>query len=534
MTNFSHEHEQHNTNTLESIRRGDLMFLPDLTDPNTTDPNELVLGHTGQPSGFVSTREFFARLPSEALATFAPRDIVTAYEKIQSALGTASTPSEAFLKKEIYPDYLRFVIFMTTGKLTTLEDMRPHLNVIKQVPLIVEDQLITLPAAIIGFSVTNKGGGKDGVNMQSDYREFLRMLTKGEFQGFFTPLCAQYGTQVQPDGSIFAFRLQENLARDHALRTMKWQNMLFLVQKLKNNTPIQFWSTLVGDRTHVHSIVPKVIRQYAQSDELVRMLLLIDRHFSQMNALSEQEGQNIVVTDLHAIETTTEDMLVKIYGSQWYEARYNDLDRTIWRLEQNEKTLNPEESLVLQLTRIALLEAYPAISRFSGMTSANARLFERKAENLEDDLAVLTREELQEWLGYRGFNHIDEAKRFLSDIRSAIIHQGEITIVADAIHEVVLYFSMGFYAASQKLAVIGLDIDHDDWMMFAWKFGYNMARATTTGVAPVLYARNPDTGKTESKYSGKSYGDVYFASRQHGVDGIQPLSRIALREYFCL
>jgi len=533
-TRVNHEEELHAHDRLESVRRGDVMYLPDLTDPNITDPNQLVLAYTGQPSGFIQTREFFGHLPSEALTQFAPKEVVTSYEKIKSVMETASIPADAFLRRDIYPDYLRFVIFMTTGKLATSEVMNIHIKTARDLRLSAEDQLLTLPAAITGFSVDSRSGGKDGVNPQADYREFLRMLTQGEFRVFFSPLCAQYGTQVQSNGSIFAFKLQENLAKDHALRTMKWQNMLLMVQKLKNNVPEQFWSTLVGDRQHVHSIVPKVIRQFAQSDELVKMLLLIDRHFWEISQLSEQEGQNITVTDLHALEATTEDILERTYGSQWYSVNYHDLDKIIYDLEARESSLTPDERLTLQLTRIALHEAYPAISRFAGQHSATANLFEMKAGNLEDDLAHLTKVELQEWMNYRGFIHTDEAHNFLADIRSAIIHQGKITTAADAIHEVVLYFSMGFYAASQKLAVIGLDIDHDHWMTIAWKFGYNIARETTTGIAPVLYARSPDTGKTDSRHAGSTYRDVYYASRQLDKNGAPSLSQIALREYFCL
>lgn len=513
--------------TIELLRSGELLYWPDLTDPNTSNPNDLVLHETGQPSGFIDTVKFFETLNPNTLATIAPDPIVKAFNHLQA--------QACLTAKANYLSYLTLSVFMSTGKVMTENDARLQVNIARELKLANEDMLVTVPAAIIGFAVTDKAGGKDGVNAKGDFKLFLKKLASGDFQGTFSPLCAQYGSQVQPDGTIFAYKLLDNVAEGQVARTMRWQNMLTMVHQLKFGPITQLWSTIAGDADHVHSIVPKVIRQYAMENGIAKMFLLIDRHLAQLQQVSNHNEQGIAVTNLQYIEQLTEQTLISCFGQDWARLSKAQIDQKIYLLCQDEGNLQPEQILTLQLARIAMEDAFPGISRFAGQHRETAAIFENKANNLDDDLVNLTPEELAEWADYRGFINLKDIQQFLALIRNKLISQGEIGPAADAIHEVVLYFTMGAYAARENLLVIGLDIDHDHWMSIAWQLGYNYTKnLLQKEPVPIIYARNPDTGKTDGKFSGQSYAEVYYQQRQFSDKPYQPLSQIPIREYYAL
>lgn len=522
-----------NQEILTQLHTGELLYLPDLTDPNTPNANAT--------PGLISTREFFATFPQDSFTLTHPT-ITKAFYQLKKDLDEnyLLSPAEIFLNSKNYNSYLLLNIFLTTGKIATQNDLAPHLAAIKQMKirgtdLSPEDKLVTVPAAIIGFNVTEKSGGKDGINSMRDFQFFMNKLASGDFQGTFSPLCAQYGSQTQSDGTIFAYKLLEHVAENHVIRTMKWQNMLTLVHQLKHGSITQLWSTIAGDSDHIHSIVPKVIRQYAMENQLAKMFLLIDRHLTELQAVSNEFQQGITLTHLQHIEQQTEETLGKLFGENWAQLSKSQIDQQIYLLEKKENNLSTKETLTLQLARIAINDAYPGIVRFAGQHQETALLFENKTTNLDDDLANLSSEELAEWITYRGFSNFEDSQQFMTLIRNKLINQGEIGPAADAIHETVLYFTMGAYAAQENLLVIGLDIDHDFWMTIAWKFGYNYQNQTLqNSPTPILYARNPNTGKTDSKHAGKSYAEVYLAQRQFGNQPHQPLSNIPLREYFSL
>lgn len=522
--------------TVELLRTGELLYWPDLTDPNTQDPNELVLHKSQQPSGFINTGEFFERVTVDDFTAIAPEPVAKAFWKLRAEIVDMDTPPGAvFLSKRLYNDFLTLTVFMSTGKVMTENDARVQVNGARELNLANEDMLVTVPAAIIGFAVTEKSGGKDGINAKADFKAFLTKLTRGDCRGTFSPLCAQYGSQVQPDGTIFAYKLLDNVAEAQIARTMRWQNMLTMVHQLKFGPITQLWSTIAGDADHIHSIVPKVIRQFAMENGIAKMFLLIDRHLSQLQQISNHNEQGITVTNLQYIEQLTEQTLISCFGQDWARLSKAQIDQKIYLLGQDEGNLQPEQILTLQLARIAMEDAFPGISRFAGQHRETAAIFENKAYNLDDDLANLTPEELAEWADYRGFTSLEDAQQFLALIRNKLIRQGEIGPAADAIHEVVLYFTMGAYAAQESLLVIGLDIDHDRWMSIAWQLGYNYTKnLLQKEPVPIIYARNPDTGKTDGKFSGQSYAEIYYQQRQFSDKPYQPLSQIPIGQYFAL
>lgn len=522
---------------VELIQKGNVLIFPDLTDPNTQDPNDAVLSFTNQPSGLINTIEFFDSLTPDQFSSMAPDSVVESYAILHQQIISSedASPVDVFLHNSNYKHFLRFSIFMTTGKVMSDQDALLHIKSTKPLNLSPEDKLVTVPAAIIGFSVTNKSGGKDGTNSILDYQLFLKQLTSGDTNGTFSPLCAMYGSQVQSDGTIFAHGLLENIAHNHIQRTMRWQHMLTFIHQIKHGNLNQIWGIIAGDEHHIHSIVPKVLKQFAQNDQVAEMLMLLDRHHFQLNSLASENNLPIHTTSLEAIENQTENLLIELFGKDWTEINQNQLDRIIYQLEEDEPSLDPPDKLKLQIARIAFYHAYPGMARFAGQHQITAEMFKQKAQDLNDDLANLTSEQLSEWAQYRNFTKPEDYTTFLANIRQKLINQGNITVAADAIHEVILYFTMGAYAAKENLLVIGLDIDHDAWMTTSWKFGYNYQKQQKQDKpVPILYARNPNTGKTDGQHAGLDYAQVYYLSRQRNEDGIQPLSAMPLREYYAL
>lgn len=526
--------------TLELLRSAKLLYWPDLTDPNTPDPNELVLHETEQSSGFVDTHKFFTQLLPNTLVQFAPPEVTQAFTRLQpQVITTPDNPATVFLDKKNYSDYLIFTIFMCTGKTASQNELDPHLSVIRQLENLQhiefkpEDKLITIPAAIIGFAITNKGGGKDGVNKTDNFIALLTQLTSHQLNGVFSPLCAQYDARVQPNGNIINYKLRENLATEHTARAANWINMLSLVNRLKNPNFTILWSTLTGDADHIGSIVPRVISYHAQKQEIAKMFLLIDRQFYQFQALTQSLNSGIKVTNLSNVENLVDRTLESLFGSSWQTMTETDLYKMITKLEEQKtnKTLDQNSVIQLQLLYVTKDMAYPTIRRFIN-ENRNIRATLANLANLDDDLAKLSAEEWQEWCAYKGFsseNAVEKTQEFFARIQEKVSKQSEVTAVADALHEVILYFGLGVYAAQNNLGVIGLDIDHDPYMTIAWEAGWKYSK-NSTSEAPVAYARNPDTGKTSEKNAGLEYNELYLRTLQTDRQGKQRLNSIALRE----
>ena len=489
--------------TLEQLHSGELLYLPDLTDPNVQ----------GITPGLINTHLFFAEFTP-------PEQVVNSFVRLKERLflNPLLKPAEVLLQSALYQDYLKLTIFLTTGKTASFNDIAPHLKLLKQMDLPPEDKLVTFPAAIIGFAVTNRGGGKNGINHTDNYEAFLKQLTTGKICGVFSPLCAQYDAQVQPSGSIINYRVAENLAEAHVARTIDWIKMLTFISKLRNPEFVTLWSTLTGDADHINSIVPRVISYHAQRQEIVKMFLKIDRHFNELQSLTERLQSGITVTNLTEIENFVAKTLEKFFGKSWQNLSEADLHRQITDLDRK-PPLASEDKIKLQLLYITRDLAYPTIRRFIN-ENRNVRESLINLQSLDDDLAALTPEEWQEWLNYKG----QDIKEFLEQIKQKTIRQGNVTAVANALHEVILYHCLGAYAAQNNFAVIGLDIDHDPYMTLAWESGWQERRA------PLVYARNPDTGKADPKYAHRSYAELYASRYRENSAGVQPIGTMALRE----
>jgi len=266
------------------------------------------------------------------------------------------------------------------------------------------------------------------------------------------------------------------------------------------------------------------------------MLMLIDRHSSELQNLADNLDHSVEIQDLASVETATEELLKNIFGN-WYQIQEQDLHQLKSDLLATQPRDNHQE-ILLQIVNISL-EAYPEQARFYQDTQALAEHFSQEVIDVSDDLQNMPEEDLLEWASYRHWSGDlpeiqEQATHFLEQVYSAIYNQGLITTAARTVHEVVLYYFLGKHAAENKKLVIGLDLDHNSWMDQSWKLGYNYDHQDNSTLAQdqptgILYARKPDITLTDEE-ADLSPVQVYLNRYQYNQEGSQSLSNFWLRE----
>ena len=90
--------------TLEQLHSGELLYLPDLTDPNVQ----------GITPGLINTHLFFAEFTP-------PEQVVNSFVRLKERLflNPLLKPAEVLLQSALYQDYLKLTIFLFFGCLNS-------------------------------------------------------------------------------------------------------------------------------------------------------------------------------------------------------------------------------------------------------------------------------------------------------------------------------------------------------------------------------------------------------------------------------
>lgn len=519
--------EHRNLEHLETLRDGDFMVIPALHDPGASDPL-VQLGIERTPDSFISTGALFGQenqdriiqrlseLPYEETPI-----LVDAYRSLINIYSQSSNNKEFFqkLEREIYASYFVFMGYVLTGKLSTTQqglDFTAAIRSAKLNNIGVEHKIITLPAAYVGFAVDGDATSQKGTNKQSYLAEFMRNLTTGNYRGTFSALCAQYEDSGDEHASESTNLLVDDIEEPTVARAMKWQDMLTMVPYLEGKTKTGFWSTLKGSKDFIQSIIPTVVIEYGNNNQLAKMLLLLDRHFYQLQSLARRIESRDRIIDIGMIERATETRLIELLGNDWYKIQ---LDNVIGLLESlgNNKTFTFNQALGLQALNDTKKTINSAMARFYENATEMANVFEARAQNLQDDLINLSSREWAEWCSYHNWNPNSDrsiALPFLNSVKDEIIHQGRISNTARAMHEAILYQEIGRFCARNKLLPIGLDIDHTLWQSDSIMQGYKVGIDETAkkpitfyrqgGILfkdgyPIAYARKPNIHITKEE-----------------------------------
>lgn len=370
--------------------------------------------------------------------------------------------------------------------------------------------LITLPAMLVGFAVSQVSGGHEGKNIKTDIEEFIKILPHAN--GTFSPLCAQYEPFQDTAGA------SSNLLLEHVANSaripMRWLNTLTAVNRRQNPKFRSILSTLRGDAIHVQSIVPTTVLTYAQKNQLAKMLLLLDRQFNELQQKGQEELGPDTVTDLSLIESETAGFLTDNFGPKWNVSDKRKIETCFDQIEtiESQRPLARKEKSVRQILGITLEETLPYMMRFYGDTAKLRNHFSENVANLTDDLNNLTPGEFSEWCHLKGWpeNH-NLTLQHLTEVRQEIIKQGLITPAGRALHEVVLYFMMGLYCQQNNFVGVGLDVDHTRWMQLSWRLGYNHGRdQDQIKPVPILYARKNKSGNQTNQLSSFSLREEWI------------------------
>ncbi len=380
------------------------------------------------------------------------------------------------------------IIHCLSGQIPDRQEVLRGRQIICQLPKFfkkkyLDEQFVVsfLPYVLIGFKTHVEGRFQADSNRIDELCNFIVHLYETDHAEVTSYLCAHRG--FAPSGQhVLIDALKLGMAR----RTLNLQKAILANVRQLKSRKIR-WCQQGPTAMASSNMFPEMFIQYLMAGKVPDLLVLLGKHFNELNSLSLGEHSGLVdfkVANLDVFTVSTHAFLDSQFGVDW---RITDF-------ESGGAQKTP-------LVRIALDQVMPEIRRlipFYGSSLAEnfletrqeclkrnlARAQEIEADGLAKNIVIRTLKAI-DWFYYNQLMHI----------------------TAKALYEAAFFYVWGQTTASQRNRIaVGIDRDHAGYQSSAWSLGYTENR-DGLGNPPtsIIYAR-----RNQNEIPGSALRDISF------------------------